>query len=197
MSVALKRSSISPEQYLDQERQAETRSEYYDGEIIAMSGGSREHSLIAANLIRELGLQLLEKPCEVHTSDLKVQAAASAYAYPDVTVVCGPPEFLDTEGDVLLNPTVIVEVLSPTTEAWDRGGKFDYYRERQSLQEYVLVAQDRPQVERFMRQSDEQWLLAVIKGLDAEFSLPSIGCELALARVYHRVKFPEEVGPRR
>jgi Uma2 family endonuclease len=189
---------LSSQEYLAREREAETKSEYYDGEVFAMASGSREHSLIAANVIAELGPQLRESPCEVHTSDLRVQAdGAGPYAYPDVTVVCGEAEFADEERDNLLNPTMIVEVLSPTTEAWDRGGKFERYQQRASLQEYVLIAQDRPRVERYARQGDEEWLLTVVVGLERTVSLPSIGCDLRLAEVYRKITFPEDAGRRR
>src|SRR6478672_4613835 len=113
---------ISPEEYLERERQAETKSEYFAGEVFAMAGGTPEHSLIAANVTGGLWPQLLQKPCRVYTSDLRVHTSEPHYSYPDVTVVCGEPQFLDEQRDTLLNPTVIVEVLSPTTEAWDRGG---------------------------------------------------------------------------
>src|SRR5437867_3979843 len=110
---------ITPKQYLELERQAEFKSEYFAGEVIAMAGGTPEHSLIAANATRELGGQLLQKPCRVYSSDLRVHTSEPHYTYPDVTIVCGEPQFLDEQRDTLLNPTVIVEVLSPTTEAWD------------------------------------------------------------------------------
>ncbi len=181
---------LTPEEYLAGERFADTKSEYYDGETFAMAGGSEPHSLISMNVGGELRQQLLAKPCRVYNSDLKVRATETAYAYPDVTVVCGEPEFEDEQADVLLNPTVIVEVLSPTTEGWDRGGKFERYRERASLQEYLLLAQDRVHGERFARQPHGEWLLSVVDGRDGVLSLPSIGCQLALARVYHMVAFP-------
>jgi Uma2 family endonuclease len=187
---------VTPEEYLARERQAEFKSEYYDGEIFAMAGGSPEHSLISLNVGGELRHQLLEKPCRVYNSDLKVRATQTTYAYPDVTVVCGEPAFQDTETDVLLNPTVIVEVMSPDTEGWDRGGKFERYRGRESLQEYLLVAQDRAHLERFYRQPRGEWLLSVVDGLDGALSLPSIGCQLELARVYHMVTFPPDAVPR-
>jgi Uma2 family endonuclease len=182
---------ITPQQYLEMERQAETKSEYFAGEIFAMSGGTRQHSLIGGNVIGELGPQLRDRPCEVYTSDMKVRVTEEHYAYPDVTIVCGEARFADEENDVLLNPTLIVEVLSPTTEAWDRGGKFEQYQQRESLQEYVLIAQDRPRIERFARQDDDEWLLTVRNGPEATITLPSIGCELALSEVYRKVTFPE------
>src|SRR5262249_44191428 len=159
-----------------------------DGELFAMAGGSEEHSLIAVNVCIELGLQLREHPCKVYNSDLRVQVAEEGpYTYPDVTVVCGEARFADAEVDTLLNPTVIVEVLSPTTEAWDRSGKFEQYQQMASLQEYVLIAQDRPRVERYARQGEGEWLLTVASGLEGVIALPSIGCELALREVYRKI----------
>jgi len=181
---------ITPEQYLALERQAETKSEYFAGEIFAMAGSSPEHSLITVNTTAELVQQLREKPCNVYNSDMEVRATEDHYAYPDVTVVCGEAQFGGEEREVLLNPTLIVEVLSPSTEAWDRGGKFEQYRQRESLQEYVLIAQDRPHVERYARQEDGQWLLTEVNGLEAVLALPSIGGELALAEVYRKVTLP-------
>ena len=181
---------ITPEQYLALERQAETKSEYFAGEIFAMAGASPEHSLISSNVLGDLWSQLREGPCTVYNSDMKVRSTQEHYAYPDVTVVCGEAQFGGEEREVLLNPTLIVEVLSPSTEAWDRGGKFEQYRQRESLQEYVLIAQDRPHVERYARQADGQWLLTEVNGLEAVLALPSIGGEFALAEVYRKVTFP-------
>jgi Uma2 family endonuclease len=186
---------LSPGEYLAREREAETKSEYYDGETFAMAGGSEEHSLIVVNMCTALLLQLTEGSYTVYDSDMRVQVdEAGPYAYPDVSVVCGEAEFADEEKDNLLNPTVIVEVLSPATEAWDRGGKFERYQQRASLREYVLIAQDRPRVERYARQGDEEWLLTVAVGLERALSLPSIECELRLAEVYRKVTFPEDAG---
>ena len=178
---------ITPEQYLELERQAESKSEYFAGEIFAMAGASPEHSVITVNVTVTLGTQLRDSPCTAYSSDMKVRSSQEHYAYPDVTVVCREAQFAGEEREVLLNPTLIVEVLSPSTEAWDRGGKFEQYRQRESLQEYVLVAQDRPHVERFARQARGEWLLTEVNGLEASLALPSIGCELALAEVYRKV----------
>ena len=163
-----------------------------------MAGGSEEHSLIATNVIIELGLQLRERPCKLYNSDMRMQVAEDGpYTYPDVTIVCGEAQFADAEVDTLLNPTLLVEVLSPTTEAWDRGGKFERYQRIASLQEYVLIAQDRPRVEHYARQAEGQWLLTVTAGLDGVVSLPSIECRLSLQEVYRKVTFPEDAGRRR
>jgi Uma2 family endonuclease len=186
---------ITPEQYLTMERQAEFKSEYFAGEIFAMAGGSKEHNRISGNVFGLLWSQLRGRQCTPYNSDMKVRVAGELYTYPDVTVVCGEEEFADEETDVLLNPTLIVEVLSPTTEAWDRGGKSEQYRQRESLQEYLLVAQDRPHIERYTRQASGEWLLTEVNGMEAVLTLPSIGCELPLSEVYGNIAFPE--GPSR
>jgi Uma2 family endonuclease len=189
---------LSPQEYLARERQAEIKSEYYDGETFAMAGGSKEHSIIAVNTAGSLNTQLADRPCEVYNSDMRVRVSEEGpFTYPDVTVVCGEAQFADAEVDTLLNPTLLIEILSPTTEAWDRGGKFEGYQQIPSLEEYVLIAQDRPRVERYTRQAEGQWLLTVTSGLEGVVSLPSIGCELALSETYRKISFPEDAGPRR
>ena len=182
---------LTPQQYLALERASEERSEYLDGEMVAMTGVSRNHALIAVNLGRELSSQLLDRPCEVYASDLRVQVSPTGlYTYPDVVVVCGEPRFEDEQLDTLLNPTVLIEVLSPTTESYDRGKKFEHYRTLDSLAEYLLVSQDHPRIERYLRQNDGLWLFGDAAGLDAVLTLPSIGCDLRLAGVYAKVRFP-------
>lgn len=180
--------SLSPEEYLRIERAAEFKSEYIDGFLVAMPGERRPHVLITVNLVRELSTQLLDRPCEVYVQDMRVRITESnMYAYPDVTVVCGQPEFEDDEFDVLLNPTVIIEVLSESTEGYDRGLKFERYRRRPSLREYVLVSQERIVVERFSRQG-EHWLLTDAISLDDVIELSSIGCTLPLRDIYKKVE---------
>src|SRR5437868_8492820 len=133
---------LTPEEYLAIERKAEYRSEYLNGEMFAMTGASRKHNLIALNIAGELRQQLKSKPCEAYVNDMRVRIPATdLYTYPDVTVVCGDPEFEDAFIDTLLNPTLLIEVLSESTESYDRGKKFGYYRTIQSLAEYLLVAQ--------------------------------------------------------
>jgi Uma2 family endonuclease len=179
---------LSPEEYLAHERSTETKSEYLDGFLVAMGGASEEHILITVNLTRELSLQLRGGPCRLYVADMRVRIAeGSLYAYPDIVVVCGEREFADDQFDVLLNPTVIIEVLSPSTEAYDRGLKAERYRRRPSLQEYVLVAQDRVSVDRYSRQGD-QWLLTGATSPDDVIELPSIGCTLALCDIYDMVE---------
>jgi len=182
---------FTPEEYLALEREAEYKSEYFAGEIFAMAGATRRHNLIGVNLGRELSLRLRDEPCETYVGDMRVQVEATGlYTYPDVVVVCGEPQFADAAEDTLLNPTLIVEILSPSTEAYDRGRKFAQYQRLASLREYVLVAQDQPRVERYVRQPDgSQWLLSTVTGQDGFAPLASVGCELPLAEVYARVDF--------
>ncbi|HAS50942.1 MAG TPA: hypothetical protein DCS21_04095 [Gammaproteobacteria bacterium] len=181
---------LSELEYLDQERRAENRSEFYHGQIYAMAGASRAHNLIMVNLTRELSQQLKGRPCEVYSSDMKVKVKPSGlYTYPDVTVVCGEPRFDDAQNDILLNPKIIIEVLSPSTEACDRGDKFEHYRRLASLSDYILVSQHRCRIEHFSRQADGRWLLVEVNDLQADLALDSIGCALPLAEIYERVVF--------
>lgn len=181
---------LTPEEYLALERKADIKSEYVDGEMFAMSGASRWHNLITGNLTGELRTQLKGRPCESYPNDQRVHIPATGlYTYPDVVVVCGEPRFEDEQLDTLLNPRVLIEVLSPTTESYDRGKKFEHYQSIDSLAEYLLVDQTRARVEHYVRQDGNQWLLTVLEGLDATVTLPSIQCELALAEVYDKVVF--------
>jgi Uma2 family endonuclease len=181
---------FTPEEYLLIERGADFKSEYLDGEMFAMSGGSVPHSRIARNVLTEFDRQLAEKPCEPFGSDMRVGVTArGAYFYPDVTVVCGKPQLRDGTMDCLMNPTVIVEVLSPSTENYDRVQKFANYQQIATLTDYLLIAQDEPRIERFSRQSGGGWLLNTTTGLDGSLQLQSIGCELRLAKAYQRVEF--------
>jgi len=176
------------EQYLDLERNSlEGKCEFVDGQIFAMAGASREHNLIGVNIVRELSNQLKGRPCEAYANDMRVKAAeAKGYHYPDIAVVCGKPEFEDGQMDTLLNPAVLVEILSSSTEAYDRGDKFAGYRKIHSVQEYILVSQDKPLIERYVRQGDA-WILTETSGLDGMVNLESIGCVLAMSEVYDRV----------
>jgi Uma2 family endonuclease len=182
---------LTPEEYLAVERASETRHEYLDGQMVAMPGGSYEHSLIGANLIQSIGRQLRGGPCRVLSSDMRVLVSATGlYTYADVVVLCGEPALVDKYSDLLTNPIVLIEVLSPSTEAYDRGRKFQQYITLESLQEYLLVSQDRPNVEQFVRHEDrDHWVFTAVTDLAASIALPSIGCELALAEVYDHVRF--------
>jgi len=180
---------FSPEDYLAFERQSELKSEYVGGEIVAMTGASRRHNLIAGNLFANLHSQLKgSKGCEVYANDMRVRVpAADLYTYPDVVVTCGEPRFEDGELDTLLNPVLIAEVLSKSTESYDRGNKFASYRTLPSFAEYLILAQDRVHVEHSVRQPDGGWLLTETSDLQSSLVLPSIGCTLPLADVYDRV----------
>lgn len=187
--MAAEPNRLSIQEYLRLERQAETKSEYLDGQMVAMTGASRRHNLIVANLLRELGNQLKHRSCELFPSDLRVRIPSdNVYTYPDLSVVCGEPLLEDGDADTLLNPTLVLEVLSPTTEAYDRGKKLRWYQSLESVSELVLVSQDSPLVEQYVRQG-EHWIYGAAEGLEAVLPLPSIHAELALAEVYHKVAF--------
>jgi len=192
MATAAEKTRYTPEQYLTLERKAAYKSEYREGNVYAMTRANRTHNLITGNVCAEIGRELLDRPCEVYVSDMRVRITATGlYTYPDVVVACGGPQFEDREVDTLLNPTLIVEVLSDSTEAYDRGVKFKHYRRLPSLQQYVLVSQDRVLVERFTRQGDE-WLLAECSDLQDVLRLPSIACEVSLRQIYAKVEFPAQ-----
>lgn len=194
MSAVIAEKRYSPEEYLALERAAAFKSEYVDGRVYAMTGASRKHGLIVFNLARELGRQLKERPCEAFIADMRVKAAtARNYRYPDIAVVCGAPQFEDPQADTLLNPTLLIEVLSPSTEASDRGEKFAEYQRIPSLREYLLVAQDRPRIDHYVRQ-DVGWLLTVAEGPDARLMLDAIACALELREIYWRVLDEPAVG---
>lgn len=187
---------INPVEYLRRERLAEEKSEFADGYVYAMSGASVPHNTIQPNLTIAIGNALKGSPCRPLGSDMKVRTPSSRlFAYPDLTIVCGQLELHDEQKDVLLNPTVIIEILSPSTEKWDRGGKFARYQSIPSLQDYVLVSQDIPRVERFSRYGEE-WTLANSEGLGATLRLPSIGIEISLADIYEDVEFDPMAPPR-
>ena len=191
MSTAEK-SLLTPEQYLARERAADFRSEFYRGEMFAMAGASPAHTRIKDNLARHTGNQLENGPCYVLTSDLRVKVSATGlYTYPDMVVICDEPQLEDKVLDTLLNPRVVVEVLSDSTEKYDRGVKFGHYRQLPSVQEYVLVAQDRPLLERYVRQPDDTWVLTACSGLPQTFEFGSIPARVPLADIYRGVTLPE------
>jgi Uma2 family endonuclease len=179
---------LTPEQYLEIERAAEFRHEYYDGRMYAMSGASYAHVLIAANLTRRIGNALEKRPCVVGTSDFRVRVSPDGlYTYPDVVVLCGEPKFADNQADTLLNPVLLIEVLSPSTEAYDRGFKFAQYRKLETLREYALVSQSEPRVEVFGRREDGHWLLSEFVGMEDVCRLESLDCRIPLADIYDKV----------
>jgi Uma2 family endonuclease len=196
MATSAAHTYLTPEEYIAFERKAipdadTVRSEYVNGEIIAMSGASRVHNLITINISTALHSRLRGSGCETYANEMRVSSPdTSSYFYPDVVVVCEEPRFEDDVFDTLLNPILLVEVLSPSTEAFDRGEKFAHYRHLASLQEYVLVAQDQMLVEHYRRQ-EKQWILTDFRTRAEMLSLPSIQCELPLQDIYERVTFPD------
>jgi Uma2 family endonuclease len=178
---------LTEEEYLRLERAAETKSEFVDGEMFAMSGGSRAHSALAANWIGELQSKLRGRNCIVFTSDLRIRTRRTgSYVYPDISVVCEEPQTNRNADDILPNPVVVIEVLSPSTEAYDRGKKFGLYREIPSLQDYILVHTDAVHVEHYSRQPGS-WLFREFSGIDASVHIASIDCTVALKDVYEGV----------
>lgn len=191
MAAKPKRKYISPEDYLAMESESSEKHEYFDGEIFDMAGASEEHATISSNINASLNFQLKKRPCKSYQSDLRVFIPATGlYTYPDVIVVCGKPQLVENADlDTLVNPTLIVEVLSPSTADYDKGTKFDYYRTIESLREYVLVWQDKKRVARYAKQADGSWVLHDFIGEDAEIILGSIDCKLSIEDVYDKVDF--------
>jgi Uma2 family endonuclease len=191
---AVPESRFSLEEYLSRERVAEYKSEFYQGEIFAMTGGSPTHNLISVNVVSRLRASLRGSGCRPFSSDQRVRIPANGLStYPDIAVVCGELQLDDKDQDAITNPVIIFEVLSKSTERYDRGKKFHLYRELESLQEYVLVSQTEAQVERFVRQDDGDWLLTVLKGPEAILKFASIDVSLTLSEIYEDIEFqPEE-----
>jgi Uma2 family endonuclease len=194
MASAPRITRFTPEQYLALERKADFKSEYDGGFITSMAGTTRVHNRIAGNLYADIRSQLKGRSCEVYIGDVRLCVSPTGlYTYPDVMAVCGEGQFLDAEIDTLLNPTMIVEVLSSTTESYDRDRKFRQYQQLISLHEYVLVAQDEIRVERFTRQGDD-WVLSTFTSLDDTLRLASIDCDVSLREIYDKVEFSAEAG---
>ncbi len=189
--TALARSYVTPEQYLQQEDLAEFRSEYWNGEIVAMSGGTPRHNQIIRNLVRRVGNQLDGSPCNLFLGDTRVRVReCNTYFYPDAFIVCGQPQYEEGASEMVRNPTVVFEVLSSSTEAVDRGSKFACYRSLSSLQLYILIQQDAPIVEVYARQPDDTWLLTVLKGMETTLRLDLAGVTLPFGEIYQDVTFP-------
>jgi Uma2 family endonuclease len=183
---------LSEEEYLAIERNAETKSEYHDGQMYAMAGGTRGHSRIAVNLCSEFSLALRDRDCSVENSDLRLRIPGRrSYVYPDLMISCDQaapsPEF---EDDIAEMPILVGEVLSPRTESYDRGAKFSMYRTIGTLREYLLASQSEPLVELFSRQPDGHWDISEARGLDAVLQVKSLNCSIALSAIYRRVRFP-------
>lgn len=188
--MALPKVDRSEAEYLEFERGSELKHEFVNGYILAMTGASEIHNAIVASMIVALGTQLRHTQCRILSSDMRVFVPDHHdYVYPDVVVVCGESEHTDDTFDTLANPTVVIEVLSPSTEAYDRGLKFEKYRQIKTLQTYILVAQDRHRIEWFSRQDTDSWLFHEAEGLDSSFELSGVGCSIALAEVYEQVNF--------
>ena len=192
---AVPKKLLTPQEYLAQERLAEFRSEYYRGEVFAMAGASWEHTLIKDNLAAETRGQLKGGPCRVLTSDIRVKVSPTGlYTYPDLLVVYDKPQFEDAVVDTLLNPRALVEILSDSTEKYDRGAKFAQYRQIASLQEFILVAQDRVLMERYVRQPDDTWVMTVFTDVNRAFEFASIPVRVPLTEVYSGVELPANPG---
>jgi Uma2 family endonuclease len=195
MSIPARQHYYTPEEYLALERAADYRSEYLNGEIYAMAGGTPQHGAIAVNIGSELRAQLKAKPCQVFPSDVKIRTTPGGlFAYPDISVVCGPLNYHDAHRDVLTNPVLLVEVLSESTEAFDRGRKFYQYRQIETLTDSLLVSQEEPSIDHYAKQPDGRWLLTTVVGLDARLYLASLDCTLLLREVYAKIEFPSQPG---
>ena len=192
MAIPQKKPFVVVEEYLIQERAADYKSEYCNGEIFAMAGASRRHCLISTNVLGELRGRLRGKGCTPYGSDLRIEVPTTGlFTYPDVSVICEQPGFSAHDDETVTNPTLLVEVLSDSTEAYDRGGKFANYRTLGSLREYVLVSQKEPLVEVFFRLDDGTWKLTPVSGLHATARLQSLEIELPLAEIFYNVQFPD------
>lgn len=187
---ALPKKTLTPEKYLEIERAAEFKSEFHDGEMFAMAGTNRRHSFIVGDFGGALRTRFKGGACEVHTTEIRVRVKEDGlYTYPDVVAVCGRPEFLDETEDTLLNPQLIIEVLSKSTEDYDRGKKFLLYRGLESLREYVLVRPDAPHIEQYQKEDSFRWTMVETIGLDRTIHLTSVGCDIPLTEIYERVEF--------
>ena len=191
MSSDATKVDLSPEEYEEIEERSEVRHEYYRGEMFAMAGVTEPHMLIAGNIHRALGNLFEDRPCKVYQSDLRVRVDRTGlYTYPDVVAVCGPTQFTNSKKTTLVNPTAVIEVLSPCTENYDRTTKLDHYQTIESLREVALVSQDRARVE-LLRRVDDRWEWTVYSNLEETLRLESVGCEIPLKRVYAKVDLPE------
>ena len=182
---------ITEAEYLEYERESHVKHEYFAGEIFAATGASEQHNLIASNVNASLHTQLRQRSCRVYPSDMRVKVTQTGlHTYPDITIVCGQPQFTDDEKrDTLLNPIVIFEILSPSTERYDRGMKFQHYRTIETLTEYILIAQDAHRIEHYIRHEQDRWILSEAVGIDTILILSSVDCQLHLADVYEKVEF--------
>lgn len=199
MMTAKPKHNYSIEEYLAIERTGPLKHEFYRGEIFALAGSSEAHNLILTNILMSLGMQLRKRPCKVYPSDMRLKISKTGlYTYPDISIVCEPPQFDDSKQDTLLNPIIVIEILSPSTERYDRGKKFQNYRTITTLQEYVLVSQDDYHIERYTNHHQGNWLLTTYDGRDTTVPLKTINCTLLLDDVYDKVdivSFDEDSPP--
>src|ERR1043165_9327432 len=189
-SLPQKSRRFTESEYLEIERAAQFKSEFFDGEIFAMAGGTLQHSLIATNLAAEFRNLLKNHKCTAYNKDLRVKIEATGlFTYSDLSILCGPLEFAEGTDDTVVNPSLLVEVLSSSTEAYDRGRKFEHYRQIPTLQEYLLVNQNEPRIEQFIRESDGRWLLNDVAGMEKKLELPSLKIAISLSEVFAKVNF--------
>lgn len=182
--------TMTEAEYLEFDRASDIKHEFVNGEVYSMAGASLAHNLIVGNTVTALNNQLANSPCLVSTSDMRVKISQRrSYRYPDVTIICDDPELDDSHYDILMNPTVLIEVLSPSTALIDRNEKLREYRQIVSAREYLLISQDEARIERFLRQNDNEWIYTDVSGITATIEIPSVGCVLALSDVYRKVTF--------
>jgi Uma2 family endonuclease len=181
--------TYSPQEYLAIERDAQQKHEYFNGEIFLLAGASERHNLIVVNLVATIHAQLKGTDCKVYSHDMRLKVAATGlYTYPDVVALCGEVHFDDDQRDTLLNPHLLIEVISKSTEGYDRGEKSAHYRRIESLAEYLLISQDKYRIEQFVRQPDNQWLMSEVSKLEETIELPSVKCKLLVSDVYDRIQ---------
>lgn len=190
-NLAVAEKLYTPEEYLEFEREAEFKHEFIDGEIIAMAGASREHNLIGVNVSGELRSRLKGKNCEIYANDMRVRMRKNRYGYPDVVVVCDEPQFADDEFDVLLNPLIVVEILSKSTRFRDKTEKLITYQKMETLRECLLIEQDERRIEHYIKKTPNQWLLYIYESLDEIINLKSVNCKLPVAEIYAQIEFKE------
>ncbi len=191
-NLAIAEKLYTEEEYLAFEREAEEKHELIDGEIVAMAGASRRHNLIGLNVATEIRFQLKGKNCETYANDMRVRMRRGRYSYPDVVVVCGEPQFADEEFDVLLNPTVVVEVLSKSTRFRDKTEKLEAFLKMESVRECLLIEQDERHIEHYIKQTPKQWLVKIYEEPDESVVLESVECEISLANIYTQIEFKKE-----
>lgn len=193
MYRAKNRPFVTPQEYLALERTAEKKSEYYNGEIFAMAGATHPHNVIVTNTVAHLNTQLRRRGCELYSNDMRVKVSPTdLYTSPDVVVVCGSPRFEDEQQDTWLNPTLLVEMLSKSTEDYDRRRKFEHYRTLESLTDYVLISQERALVEHRVHRADNRWLVSFYTGTETSVPIESLGCKLALDDIYDKIEWADE-----